>query len=79
MATKKYPRHIPVSYTHLDVYKRQAQGYAPYYLYRQKFTSGGFENVGWSLPGCENLYNIYIMEELCTILATVSYTHLVSW
>ena len=46
-----------------------AQGYAPYYLYRQKFTSGGFENVGWSLPGCENLYNIYIMEELCTILA----------
>ena len=44
-------------------------GYAPYYLYRQKFTSGGFENVGWSLPGCENLYNICIMEELCTILA----------
>lgn len=46
-----------------------AEGYAPYYLYRQKFTSGGFENVGWSLPGCENLYNICIMEELCTILA----------
>jgi len=47
---------------------RQA-GYRPYYLYRQKFMSGGFENVGWALPGTENLYNILIMEELCTILA----------
>ena len=44
-------------------------GYAPYYLYRQKFMSGGFENVGWAKPGFENLYNICIMEELCSILA----------
>ena len=44
-------------------------GYAPYYLYRQKFMSGGFENVGWAKPGYENLYNICIMEELCSILA----------
>ena len=44
-------------------------GYAPYYLYRQKFMSGGFENVGWTKPGFENLYNICIMEELCSILA----------
>ena len=44
-------------------------GYAPYYLYRQKFMSGGFENVGWSRPGHVNLYNVLIMEELCTILA----------
>ena len=44
-------------------------GYAPYYLYRQKFMSGGFENVGWCRPGTENLYNICIMEELCGILA----------
>ena len=22
-------------------------GYTPYYLYRQKYMSGGFENVGW--------------------------------
>ena len=46
-----------------------AQGYAPYYLYRQKFMSGGFENVGWAKPGCVNLYNICIMEELCSIIA----------
>jgi oxygen-independent coproporphyrinogen-3 oxidase len=44
-------------------------GYVPYYLYRQKYMSGGFENVGWCLPGSENLYNILIMEELTTILA----------
>ena len=31
--------------------------------------SGGFENVGWTRPGQENLYNICIMEELCSILA----------
>ena len=47
----------------------RAAGYAPYYLYRQKFMSGGFENLGWAKPGTENLYNICIMEELCSILA----------
>ena len=46
-----------------------AAGYSPYYLYRQKFMSGGFENVGWTKKGCENLYNICIMEELCSIIA----------
>jgi len=45
------------------------KGYLPYYLYRQKYMSGSFENVGWCRPGAENLYNIYIMEELCSILS----------
>ena len=44
-------------------------GYEPYYLYRQKYMSGGFENVGWTRPGFENLYNIYIMEELTSIIS----------
>ena len=44
-------------------------GYAPYYLYRQKYMSGGFENVGWCRPGAESLYNICMMEELHTILS----------
>ena len=44
-------------------------GYGPYYLYRQKYMSGGFENVGWTRPGFENLYNIYIMEELTSIIS----------
>ena len=47
----------------------RAAGFAPYYLYRQKYMSGSFENVGWTRPGQENLYNICIMEELCSILA----------
>lgn len=46
-----------------------AAGYSPYYLYRQKFMSGGFENLGWSKSGFENLYNVCIMEELCPIIA----------
>lgn len=47
----------------------RSNGYKPYYLYRQKFMAGGFENVGWSKEGYESLYNVCIMEELRTILA----------
>ena len=47
----------------------RAAGFAPYYLYRQKYMSGSFENTGWCMPGQENLYNIYIMEEVQTILS----------
>ena len=43
--------------------------YSPYYLYRQKFMSGGFENVGWTKDGHVNIYNVCIMEELCSIIA----------
>ena len=44
-------------------------GYKPYYLYRQKYMSGSFENVGWSRDGRDCLYNIYMMEEIHTILS----------
>ncbi len=44
-------------------------GYVPYYLYRQKYMSGSFENVGWCRPGTACLYNIYMMEEVHTILS----------
>ncbi len=44
-------------------------GMKPYYMYRQKNMAGNFENVGYSLPGKEGLYNIEIMEERQTILA----------
>lgn len=43
--------------------------YLPYYLYRQKNMSGGFENTGWTLSGHANLYNICMMEELCGIIS----------
>lgn len=44
-------------------------GYKPYYLYRQKYMSGSFENVGWSRDGLDCLYNIYMMEEVHTIVS----------
>ena len=44
-------------------------GYKPYYLYRQKYMSGSFENVGWSRDNLDCLYNIYMMEELHTIVS----------
>ena len=46
-----------------------ALGYKPYYLYRQKYMSGSFENVGWSRDGMDCLYNIYMMEEVHSILS----------
>ncbi|MBR7011134.1 MAG: coproporphyrinogen dehydrogenase HemZ [Oscillospiraceae bacterium] len=46
-----------------------ARGYAPYYLYRQKYMTGSLENVGWCRDGDACLYNIYMMEELSSILA----------
>lgn len=42
-------------------------GYIPYYMYRQKNTVGNLENIGYSKPGCEGMYNIYMMEEIHTV------------
>ena len=50
-------------------HKLTALGYKPYYLYRQKYMSGSFENVGWSRDGLDCLYNIYMMEEVHTIVS----------
>ena len=44
-------------------------GKIPYYMYRQKNMLGNLENVGYCNEGCENLYNIYIMEEVQSIIA----------
>lgn len=46
-----------------------ASGYQPYYLYRQKSRAQSHENTGWAKPGAACLYNVYIMEELHSILA----------
>ena len=50
-------------------YHLRDNGYEPYYLYRQKYTSGGFENTGWTKPGHVGVYNICMMEELTSVLA----------
>jgi len=44
-------------------------GYAPYYLYRQKYMAGNLENVGYAKRGYACLYNIDNMEETTRILA----------
>ncbi len=49
--------------------KTQQALYKPYYLYRQKNTVGNYENVGFALDGKEGKYNIYMMEEVHSIIA----------
>lgn len=44
-------------------------GYSPYYMYRQSKCVGNLENVGWAKKGCECLYNVFMMEEIHTVLA----------
>lgn len=46
-----------------------SHGYTPYYMYRQSKSAGNLENVGWTKPGRACLYNVYMMEELHTVLA----------
>jgi oxygen-independent coproporphyrinogen-3 oxidase len=46
----------------------EENGLSPYYLYRQKNMVGLFENVGYSLPGHECLYNVGMMAETQTII-----------
>lgn len=41
-----------------------ANGYSPYYLYRQKYMAGNLENVGYTKKGKACIYNIDVMEEI---------------
>ncbi len=79
----KRAAEITLSGKHLD--KKEAQtaaamvsystkalrlaGYHPYYLYRQSRMAGNLENTGWSKPGKEGYYNVFIMEETQTIIS----------
>ena len=47
----------------------ERMGMQPYYMYRQKYMSGNLENVGYSLPNQECVYNIDMMEETASILS----------
>ena len=46
-----------------------AGGWAPYYMYRQKGTVDSLENTGYAKAGYECLYNLFIMDELQSIIA----------
>ena len=41
----------------------EEMGLKPYYLYRQKHMVNNLENIGYTKPGFESLYNILMMEE----------------
>ena len=44
-------------------------GYQPYYMYKQKNTVGNLDNTGYSKPGFECLYNVYMMGEYHTVFS----------
>ena len=44
-------------------------GYLPYYMYRQKNTSGNLENIGYAKNGAQCTYNVDIMEETTSIVS----------
>ncbi len=46
-----------------------AAGYAPYYLYRQKYMADNRENTGWTKPGKACVYNVDVMEEITDNIA----------
>jgi oxygen-independent coproporphyrinogen-3 oxidase len=46
----------------------RSAGWTPYYLYRQKNSPGNMENVGYTRPGAECIYNIDMIEERRTII-----------
>lgn len=59
-------REEMLAYAH-EALKRA--GYEPYYLYRQKHTSGNTENIGFCKNDLISAYNVRIMEEAQSILA----------
>ena len=44
-------------------------GYVPYYMYRQQYMVGQMENIGYTLPNSESIYNIQMIEERQSILS----------
>lgn len=46
----------------------EKSGYLPYYMYKQKYAVENLENVGFSKSGCESMYNIYMMDEIHTVI-----------
>lgn len=55
-----------MEYTHKRL---KETGYKPYYLYRQKYMAGNFENVGYTKEGKACIYNVDVMEEIASTVA----------
>ena len=79
LAIKNASRLNKENYAHKDVldygkiYEKignvtKNKGLFPYYMYRQKNSFQWGENLGYSLNGCESIYNIEMIEENKTII-----------
>ena len=79
LAIKNASRLNKENYIHKDVldygkiYEKigniiKNKGLFPYYMYRQKNSFQWGENLGYSLNGCESIYNIEMIEENKTII-----------
>jgi len=51
-----------------DAMLLQKNGYYPYYIYRQKNTVSNGENIGYAKEGCIGKYNIYMMEDVHSVI-----------
>ena len=72
MQGKKYDDLVSVNNDDLMELARKSakeMGMDPYYLYRQKNMSGNQENIGYSKPGLEGLYNILMMGDFQDVIA----------
>lgn len=70
----KHTIHIPKQQELNEMYEATKKlskdlGMHPYYMYRQKNMVGNMENVGYSLPEKECIYNIEMIEDKQTIIA----------
>ena len=63
-----FTRHTSVSYTHLDVYKRQTQ------VFTDSLNPAPLEALATRLQGCP--YRADVLQQACEALIAVSYTHL---
>ena len=64
MDEKELDRTLAAAYHRL-----QTAGYNPYYLYKQKYMRGAFENTGFARPGALCRYNIDMMEDIHSVVA----------
>lgn len=74
MQEEKYDNRLNSSTSLLDAVDEARKilsdaGYKPYYMYRQKNTSGNLENIGYAKSGTQCVYNIDIMEETTSIVS----------
>ncbi len=62
-------RKLAASMIDYSYHQLKANGYLPYYMYRQSKSLGNLENVGYCKEGFDCLYNVYMMDETHSVFA----------